>query len=67
MTESNFDEQDANKSYNSELNDREDKKSDKRIKSLLQENELLKAQLKLERREQYRLQSDLTAEERREL
>lgn len=40
---------------------------EKKLKNLAQENELLKNQLKTERQRLYRLQGDLTDEERREL
>jgi hypothetical protein len=44
------------------MNEIDDKKNDKRFKNLMQENALLKSQLKVERQKQYRLQTDLTEE-----
>ena len=43
----NLDEEDVHdKSYTSEMNEKEDKKNEKKIKILLHENQLLKNQLK---------------------
>ena len=55
------------KSYNTDLNDKEDKKAEKKLKIALYENEILKRQLKTEREKVFRNTSNLTEEERREL
>lgn len=55
------------KSYNTDMNDRADSKTEKRWKIVMHENEILKNQLKTERQKISRITSDLSDEERRDL
>jgi hypothetical protein len=55
------------KSYTSEVGEKDDKRVEKKLKLMIQENELLKNQLKAERQRIYRLTSNLTDDEQREL
>jgi len=50
------------KSYNTDINDKEDRRVEKRLKIVLHENEILKNQLRTERQKLYRLTSDLSDE-----
>ena len=50
-----------------DVNESSDRKAEKRLRNLLQENKLLKSQLKTERDKHYRLASDLTEDEKNEL
>ena len=44
------------------MNEKEDRRADKKLKIALHENELLKSQLKTERQKIYRMTSDLSDE-----
>jgi|JI10StandDraft_1071094.scaffolds.fasta_scaffold2605159_1 hypothetical protein len=64
----NIEEDDVHdRSYTSDVNEKEDRKTEKKLKILIHENELLKSQLKAERQKFYRVSSDLTNEEKGEL
>ena len=55
------------RSYNTDMNDRADSKTEKRWKIVQHENEILKNQLKTERQKIFRVTSDLSDEEKRDL